>query len=314
MSLTKKPEMTPEKIAANQANGRLSDGPATPEGLERIREARTIHGFYSQAEGEALRALGEDPEDFAKSLNDLIAYWQPATGYESRLVKRLARALWRCEREDRWMESVAVHQVHARDVNMAWRIRQAKAKFEERGAPLNRLIEALKKEDFATGSPEIEIFEKLFAPGEKKHCHMHELLYQLLPPGTPDKASPGYEGPAAWPNVPIAEGDQRAAVRSELCEALEAELEVLQKAHQQNLRDFEVLSNDRFHRNTLVAPDHPQAHLMLRSEDSNFRKVERLNAMLTKLKSFAPQTPAPDPATHTQDEGRTHDVDENKGS
>jgi hypothetical protein len=57
MSLTRKPEMTPEKIAANQ-NAHLSRGPATPEGMERLRDANTRHGFYSQAEGEALRALG----------------------------------------------------------------------------------------------------------------------------------------------------------------------------------------------------------------------------------------------------------------
>ena len=115
MSLTKKPEMTPEKISANQANAHLSHGPVTPEGMERMRDAKTLHGFYSQAEGEALRALGEDPDGFKELLKDVIEEWQPATGFEARLVKRLARALWKCERDDRWQESVVVRQLQNLD-------------------------------------------------------------------------------------------------------------------------------------------------------------------------------------------------------
>ena len=63
MSWTKKPEMTPEKIAANQANGRLSSEPATSEGVGRMREAKMLHGFSSQPEGEArIAALTIGPE------------------------------------------------------------------------------------------------------------------------------------------------------------------------------------------------------------------------------------------------------------
>jgi len=62
-SLRKRPTIAEKRVAASQANGSLSRGPATPEGRKRIRDARTRHGFYSQAEGVALRALGEDPDD-----------------------------------------------------------------------------------------------------------------------------------------------------------------------------------------------------------------------------------------------------------
>jgi len=64
MSLRKKPTITAKRIAASQTNGRRSRGPATREGRERIRDANTRHGFYSQAEGVALRASGEKPEEF----------------------------------------------------------------------------------------------------------------------------------------------------------------------------------------------------------------------------------------------------------
>jgi hypothetical protein len=56
--LVKTPDMTPEKLAANQANGRQSQGAVTPEGLERSRDSRIRHGFYVQKPGEALRVLG----------------------------------------------------------------------------------------------------------------------------------------------------------------------------------------------------------------------------------------------------------------
>jgi len=63
MSLRKKPTTTEKRVAASKANGRRSRGPATPEGRERVREASTRHGFCSQAEGVALRGLGEKEFD-----------------------------------------------------------------------------------------------------------------------------------------------------------------------------------------------------------------------------------------------------------
>ena len=85
MSLVKKPEMTPKKLAANRANGRLSHGPATPEGLERMRGAKSIHGFYSRAEGEAVRAflrvLREDPDGFKAALKNVMNNWQPGDSH-----------------------------------------------------------------------------------------------------------------------------------------------------------------------------------------------------------------------------------------
>jgi len=132
-----------------------------------------------------------------------------------------------------------------------------------------------------------------------------------MKPGTPvhGKAPADYEGPEAMPDLPIAEGHHRPAVRRELRERLEAEMEARKLTHAQELKEFEYTANP-YYRDTLLAPTHPQAHLMLRSEDSNFRKVERLTTMLMKLRA---KTPHPSAAAHTQYEGESHDVDENKG-
>ncbi len=59
MSLLKHPALTPQKLEANQANARLSKGPATTEGIERVHEAHLLHGFYSKDSGEAIRARRE---------------------------------------------------------------------------------------------------------------------------------------------------------------------------------------------------------------------------------------------------------------
>jgi hypothetical protein len=52
MSLTKPPVITPEKLVANPAKARQSRAPATPEGLERVREANLlpIHRLLRVAE------------------------------------------------------------------------------------------------------------------------------------------------------------------------------------------------------------------------------------------------------------------------
>ncbi len=59
MSLVKSPRLTERKLAALRRNAKRSHGPATLEGLDRIRAAQLRHGLYAQAEGEALRSWGK---------------------------------------------------------------------------------------------------------------------------------------------------------------------------------------------------------------------------------------------------------------
>ena len=108
MPLVNSATLTPKKLAANRAKAQLSRGPITLEGLIRMRDRKSKHGAYAQDLEEALRVLGEDPKDFDALLESLKASWQPANGLETRLVKRLARAIWRTERNDRSQETLAV--------------------------------------------------------------------------------------------------------------------------------------------------------------------------------------------------------------
>jgi len=63
-SLVKSPQMSPAKVAANQANSLQSTGPATPDGLERVRLGKLRHGLRASDPREVLAFLGEDPDEF----------------------------------------------------------------------------------------------------------------------------------------------------------------------------------------------------------------------------------------------------------
>jgi hypothetical protein len=85
MSLTKRPPMTKKRITASRANGRRSRGARTREGRARAAAANLRHGFYSEAQGDVLVALGEDPVRFESLVDSLTETWQPANEMEMRL-------------------------------------------------------------------------------------------------------------------------------------------------------------------------------------------------------------------------------------
>jgi hypothetical protein len=116
MSLRKRPTITDKRVAASQANGRRSHGPATPEGRERIRAANIRHGFYSQAEEVALACLGEDPAELERLRQNLHDDLQPLSPLEAEMGEHLAQVLWRWKRAGRMQEGYALRQ--ARDANL----------------------------------------------------------------------------------------------------------------------------------------------------------------------------------------------------
>jgi len=81
-------------MARNLAKGRVADRRTSIEGWERTRRANAIHGLYSQAGGEAMRALGEDPDGSKQALSEVRAHPQahlmsPSEGSNFRNIERL---------------------------------------------------------------------------------------------------------------------------------------------------------------------------------------------------------------------------------
>jgi len=293
MSLVKRHKLTPRKLAANRTSGRLSRGPATPEGRERIRAANTRHGFYAQGNGEALRALGEDPADFERLVESLIESWQPVDGFEERLVMRLARALWRMERSDRVQESIAVRQLERqaerRDFREAY-VRQHTETVIER---MKALAAAAAKADYCADPSEIELFQSLYGPEPDRWAkRILALLRDLLKP-----APAGAEA---------AERKARDEARKELQRLLWEVIRASENEAEQE-SDLSTDTTSRFERDEMLAPVHTQAALMMRMEDSSFLQVWRLTDMLMRLKRRPLHVPPP------LDEGISDDVDENKG-
>jgi hypothetical protein len=189
MSLRKKTTMTQEKIAANQANGRRSHGPATPQGRERIRAANTRHGFYSQAEAVALACLGEDAAELERLRQNLHDDWQPPSGLEEELVEHLVQVVWRWKRAGRMQEGFALRQ--AKDVNLTRedRLHAHMMRLKMTEESLRLLVQSVAREYYVTTSADLEKMKSLHQEGVMKE--MGEialaLFYRLEEPGEKDE-------------------------------------------------------------------------------------------------------------------------------
>ena len=115
MSRSKKRRMTEKSLAAHRRNAKLSPGPATPEGRERMRKTNLRHGFYSQSEEAALRALGEDPAEFRKLREGLRGKTTATATLEEQIADRLARAFLLSNRANRMQDGSALRQAREED-------------------------------------------------------------------------------------------------------------------------------------------------------------------------------------------------------
>ena len=308
MSLVKRPVITPEKLAANQANARQSQGAAWPEGLQRIREARTIHGFYSKAPREAMRVLGENPLDFDRLLATLMEVWEPENGYETSLVRRLARVMWRLDRSDRVQEGMTVYQVELQERRIERNNREDAAEHKKKTEALERLLHAAGYTDFHPTGSHWRDFGQVY--GEEFSGRAERIYLRMIQLQRPQDAEPDVKEEAPPPPPALLKEEEREPVRADLRSLLRQEIEAQNEEYRQQ-REQRAQEASAAFRDAYMAPTHPQAGLMLRAEDSAFRQLRQLHQMLTELK--AGRTREPEEEAQNFD-GYSHDVVENKGS
>jgi hypothetical protein len=283
---SRKPRMTAKRTAANRANGARSRGPVTPAGRERAAVARLRHGYYSQAAEVALTALGEDPAEFRRRLDSLIAASNPANALEMGLVMQTARSLWRMERFHRIAESQTVQRVE----QVMAKQRQAEA---IRAYPLIGKLERLKQllgaicVDFHrdAGPEEMQLFEQCRGDvSAAKADAIKRLLLRLRPlcPAADPPAPP--TSAEAIAEVPAAEGEERMAVRRELLVTLGQEIESTEKSFLGTDQDS---PEAQIERDNIVASALPEAEFMNRAEESSLRQVWRATELLRKVKKAA---------------------------
>ncbi len=97
MSLRKSPRLTPQLLAANRRNARLSTGPRTPAAKQNSKLNALKHGRYAALENhyQTMLALGEDLEEFESLKQELMTAFGPGDALWKKRLEDLARLYWR---------------------------------------------------------------------------------------------------------------------------------------------------------------------------------------------------------------------------
>jgi hypothetical protein len=297
--------MTPASLEARQSNARRSQGPETPEGVERIRAGSLRHGFYSQKADEALVALGEDPAELADLLASLLEFWAPKNAFAKRLVERQCRALWRMERADRIQESQTVMRVEEARRDVANTKRRLHVEIDTSLETLKTLAAAVANPEYYTEAAHLESVQRIF--GSEAEGRPQDILTQLSRLVRPaDKAADPFLEAHCSEVEPVKTAYEREIYRIDLGKMLADEIAEFEAA-QSHAREEMWRFDSPFGYDALMAPQGKRQELMMRLEDSNFRQVWRISQMLMKLQNVAP---AP---TESQNEGQSGEVDENNG-
>jgi hypothetical protein len=177
--------MTEKKVTANRRNQRLSHGPVTEEGKERIAAAQLRHGFYAKDREAALRDLGEDPARFEDLLAGLREEFPPSGTLQGELVNRLARVLWLVERTDRSLEGHALRRAHSADHGRDNRLHARMMRLKMTAETLRSLARSVAVWHYVTTREDLEIIKKLHqqgVAGEMGEIAL-DFFYQLQAPG-----------------------------------------------------------------------------------------------------------------------------------
>jgi hypothetical protein len=305
-------------LAANRQNIKLSHGPITPKGRERVRAAHLRHGFYAEDVEVAMRALGEDPAHLQELTEDLWLEFDPRGSMQEGLVIRLARATWLMNRADRMQEGYAVRQAMEVSRGRQDRLHALIMRMKMTEDRLGHLAEAVADEHYVTTQEDLARMKNLHEQGnlEEMGDIALALFYQLQAPGTdedgmdqmeqvrmavrevsdifgmgmdhkddpPVARQPLEEGrDERYPQISPAEWEARERPRQLLENILNRQVErcaALRKASREELRK----GPSPFERAAEIAPTHPNSKLMRRMQDSNFREARRITNLLLKLK------------------------------
>ena len=103
MSIRKSPQLSSSLLGAARSNARRSHGPRTPAGKQHSKMNGLKHGERSDPENfqEVMRALGEDPAQFAALKQELRDSFVPSDAFFEKQIDDLARLYWRRDRIER---------------------------------------------------------------------------------------------------------------------------------------------------------------------------------------------------------------------
>jgi hypothetical protein len=301
MSLIQKQEMTEENLAAKRLNGSMARGAVTPEGKANSAASNLRHGLYSQAQDEAMVALGEDPQEYADLMNSLES--DLAVGLERELVRRIGRVLWRMKRAERAQEGTALQRVRGMTEAQYTIASSRLAKASEIFDALQDLAIALDRRNGPTPA-EVRTFMEPF--GNSRPADMQKVFLLLQSLQKPEEGEESDEDPSTEPVTPVATERERKAVRRELRERVNRMIISYQGACREFQKEREKVHSPE-NLAALMPPPDEKSLRMQTMEDSNLRQLWRLTNVLFKVRNGA--------LSHKEikSEDRTDYVYENKG-
>jgi len=107
MSLTQR-KLSLKSLHARRANARHSTGPRTERGKRRAAQNGLRHGLFMRSPWRSMLALDEDPRDFRRLLDALLAAHRPADPAQRLLVEDIALLRWRKQRNQRAQEGLVL--------------------------------------------------------------------------------------------------------------------------------------------------------------------------------------------------------------
>jgi DNA-binding transcriptional MerR regulator len=319
MSLRKSPELTPQLLDAARHNAQHSTGPRRPAAKQNSKMNALQHGERVEPANHfaVMRALGEDPQQFADLKQELRNSFGPGEALWERQIDDLARLYWRRQRLERAqtgrmrraLQGIEEWQ-HRRQQEMAGATFDSPQAIETQitepsdpGVRLRLLLSFL-------GVVREQVKQRLYKPRQRavleslyhnnlgwRQGRLCFLLYLFEQSGRRLSESDEVEEFLRRCQA----GDEQAGEPQyqELLRLLEEEM----AAVQEELQYAEKRNEERvaIERDACLAPAGDEWRMMLRREETLDRAIDRKIKMLLGLRKEAarPRPPAPDQGEDT---------------
>jgi hypothetical protein len=322
MSLRKSPQLTPALLAAARHNAQHSTGPRSPAAKQNSKLNALKHGIYVSDENQrlAMRALGEDPEQFQTLTEELMSAFGPGDALWEKQIEDLAWLYWRRDRLERAQAGVKRRALQAID---DWQHRRqqemARVTFDpsqhemldvnlsestDRGVTLRRMLSFLEliREEVKQRTFRVRQYAVLESLYEGVTGWRQALIFSLLHRfGDPmyleaqqaDEEEQQYLREIGFGYEPPGEPEYQELLRllEEEIASIREEFAYAEKANEERAA---------IERDACLAPEGETWRMMLRQEAALDRSIDRKVRILLRLRKDAADRPV---APASQDDG-----------
>jgi hypothetical protein len=334
MSLRKSPQLTPQLLAAARQNAQHSTGPRSAAAKQNSKLNALKHGLYVSNENQhhAMRALGEDPEQFQTLTEELMSAFGPGDALWEKQIEDLAWLYWRRDRLERAQAGLKRRALQAID---DWQHRRqqemARVTFDpsqhemldvnlsestDRGVTLRRMLSFLEliREEVKQRTFRVRQYAVLESLYRDTIGWRQALIFSLLHRfGDPmyleaqqaDEEEQQYLRKMGFGYEPPGEPERQELLRllEEEIASLREEFAYAEKANEERAA---------IERDACLAPEGETWRMMLRQEAALDRSIDRKVRILLRLRKEFTNLPV---APAGQDEGaRTENLEEAFGS